>query len=121
MPEQLQPVLDFIKASFMMSNDLLIQGVIIAVLLGFIMSRMGQIIFYLIVALLLDLFVVPLARMIVANDMNFGGAVEYLNEIWANMSADGMQAMGVDIGHRAVFFLIAIIVVRLLSSVIRRS
>jgi hypothetical protein len=117
MPEQLQPVINFVIAAFDASNPmLLVQGVLIALVLGFIMSRMGQIFFYILAALVIDMLIVPVVKLIIANDMNFGGAVDYVKEVMGALMADPMQ-----IASRAVFFLIAIILVRLISSVIRRS
>lgn len=110
-------VLDAISIAFDTSNtSLLIQGVLIALVLGFIMSGLGQIIYYILVALVLDLIVVPLGRMIYENDMNFGGAVEYLKEIFAALTEDPAA-----IGYRALFFAITLLVVRLISSVVRKS
>lgn len=114
--EQLQPVLDFVKASFMTSNDLLIQGVLIALVLGFIMSRMGQILIYLVVALVLDLFIVPLVRAIYADGWDVSGAAGHAKDIMDGLIAEPMFA-----AQRVVFFLITLIVVRLIMSVIRRS
>lgn len=50
MPEQLQPVIDVVIASFQVDTDLLIQGAIIALLVGFMMSRFGQLIYYVAIA-----------------------------------------------------------------------
>lgn len=117
MPEQLQPVLAYITAAFQIDTSMLIQGALIALVLGFIMSGLGQIIYYVLVALVLDLIIVPLGKTIYANEMNFGGAVEYLKEIFAVIMEDPMGILG----PRAVFFVVTLLVVRLISSVVRRS
>lgn len=110
-------VLEAISIAFDTSNtSLLIQGILIALVLGFIMSGLGQIIYYILVALVLDLIVVPLGMKIYENDMNFGGTVEYLKEIFAVLTEDPAA-----IGYRALFFAITLLVVRLISSVIRKS
>jgi hypothetical protein len=116
MPELQQTVIDALTIAFDTSDmTLLIQGGLIALILGFMMSGMGQIIYYVLVALVLDLIVVPLGRVIYENDMNFGGAVEYLKEITAGLM-DSTDA----ILYRALFFAVTLLVVRLVASVIRR-
>ena len=116
MPEQLQPVIDVVIASFQVDTSLLIQGAIIALLVGFMMSRFGQLIYYVAIALLLDLLVVPLGMEIYANEMNFAGALDYTMGI---ISAHGENLFF--IVNRAIFFTAAIIVVSLLKSIFRRS
>ena len=117
MPEQLQPVLDMVIASFQIDTMLLVQGVIIALVLGFIMSGLGQIIYYILAALVLDLIVVPLGMMIYQNEMNFGGAGEYAGTIMDGIMADPVAILSA----RAIFFAITLLAVRLVSSVLRRS
>lgn len=116
MPEQLQPVIDVVIDSFQVDTSLLIQGAIIAILVGFMMSRFGQLIYYVLVALVLDLLIVPLGMEIYANEMNFGGALDYTMGI---ISAHGENLFF--IVNRAIFFVAAIIVVSLLKSIFKRS
>lgn len=116
MPEQLQPVIDVVIDSFQVDTSLLIQGAIIALLVGFMMSRFGQLIYYVAVALVLDLLVVPLGMEIYANEMNFAGALDYTMGI---ISAHGENLFY--IVNRAIFFVAAIIVVSLLKSIVKRS
>lgn len=115
MPEQLQPVINALKIAFDTSQtDLLIQGVVIALILGFMMARFGQLIYYVLAALVLDLIVVPLARVIYENEMNFGGALDYVTEILGGLT--DWQA----IAYRALFFAITIGVISLVKGLVRR-
>lgn len=116
MPEQLQPVIDVVIASFQVDTSLLIQGAIIALLVGFMMSRFGQLIYYVLIALALDLLIVPLGMEIYANEMNFAGALDYTIGI---ITAHGENMF--IIVNRAIFFVAALIVVSLLKSIFRRS
>lgn len=116
MPEQLQPVIDVVIESFQVDTNLLIQGAIIALLVGFMMSRFGQLIYYVAIALLLDLLVVPLGMEIYANEMNFAGALDYTIGI---VTAHGENM--IIFVNRAIFFVAALIVVSLLKSIFRRS
>lgn len=116
MPEQLQPVIDVVIASFQVDTDLLIQGAIIALLVGFMMSRFGQLIYYVAIALVLDMLVVPLGMEIYANEMNFAGALVYTKDI---VSAHAENLFF--IVNRAIFFVAAIIVVSILKSIFKRS
>ena len=116
MPEQLQPVIDVVIASFQVDTNLLIQGAFIALLVGFMMSRFGQLSYYVAIALLLDLLVVPLGMEIYANEMNFAGALDDTVNIFV---AHGENLLF--IVNRAIFFTAAIIVVSLLKSVFSLS
>ena len=102
--------------SFQVDTSLLIQGAIIALLVGFMMSRFGQLIYYVAVALILDLLIVPLGMEIYANEMNFAGALDYTMGI---IAAHGENLFL--IVNRAIFFVAAIIVVSLLKSIFKRS
>ena len=117
MPELQQTVIDALTIAFDTTDTtLLIQGGLIALILGFMMSGMGQIIYYVLVALVLDLIVVPLGRVIYENDMNFGGAAEYAGTIFDAIMVDPQTI----VGYRALFFAVTLLVVRLVASVIRR-
>lgn len=115
--ENLQPVLDVVIASFQIDTMLLIQGIVIALVLGFMMSGLGQIIYYILAALVLDLIVVPLGMAIYANEMNFGGAGEYFGTISEAIMADPVAILSA----RAIFFALTLLAVRLVSSMIRSS
>lgn len=118
MPEQLQPIIDVVIASFQVETDLLIQGAIIALLVGFMMSRFGQLIYYVAIALVLDLLVTPLGISIYSDGMNFAGALDTAIGILKELgSKDGM----VFVLNRGIFFVAALIIVTLLKSIFRRS
>lgn len=118
MPEQLQPVIEFVIASFTVDTNLLIQGAIIALLVGFMMSRFGQLIYFMLVALFLDLLIVPLGLSIYEDGMNFGGALETGINILKDLGSEDGMNMGL---HRIVFFVVALIVVSILKSIFKRS
>jgi len=116
MPEQLQPVLDFIQASFMVSNAMLIQGVIIAVVLGFIMPKgIHHFIIFPILALVIDKILVPAGKGLMASGWDFAQAGDLLM-MSANDAIAGDPVT--NLGQRAVFFLIALIVVRVIRKLI---
>lgn len=107
-------IMDIVRESFNTGNTA--QGVVIALLASFMMSRYGQLIYYTIIALVFDLFVVPIAIKIYQADMNFGGALEYGMEQFTVVSEDLQYAV-----VRAVFFVVAISIFSVLKSVLRRG
>lgn len=118
MPEQLQPIFDVVIASFQVETNLLIQGAIIALLVGFMMSRFGQLIYYVVIALVLDLLVAPLGISIYSDGMNFAGALDTTVGLLKELgSKDGMLF----VLNRGIFFVAALIIVTLLKSIFRRS
>lgn len=116
MPEQLQPVIDIILISFNVETMMLIQGVLIAVLLGFIMSSLSRIIFYVPVALVIDMVLVPLGKALHAGGWAFDNIAEQAKEVVAGPMEEPMMIL-----HRAIFFTIALVVVRVLASIVKRS
>ena len=111
---ELNGIMDVVRES--MSTGDMVQGAVIALLVGFMMSRFGQLIYFTIIALLLDLIIVPLGMAIYQNEMNFGGAVEYFTEIISS-HMDNLQYIAI----RTVFFVVALIIVSILKSIFRRS
>ncbi len=107
-------IMDTVRASFDTGNIAI--GLVIALLASFMMSRYGQLIYYTVIALIFDLFVVPVGIKIYDDEMNFGGALDFAMEEVTTLSENLQYVM-----IRAVFFIVAITVFSVLKSVLRRG
>ncbi|TNE57757.1 MAG: hypothetical protein EP340_07625 [Alphaproteobacteria bacterium] len=92
-----------------------LQSGIIAVLCGIMIGRYGQVLYYTVIALALDLLIVPIGLHVWENDKDIGVAMEKGKEIISDLMGDLDRVVVM-----AVFFLIATSVVFAVKSVIRR-
>lgn len=91
------------------------QALVIAAICGLMVSRFGQVLYYSVIALLLDLLIVPVAYGIYENEWEMSGAVDNAMELINGYIADPKFVV-VMLG----FFLIATSVVFALKSIVRR-
>ena len=89
--------------------------IVIAILCGLMMSRFGQVLYFVVVALILDLVVFPLGMGVYENDWDVSGLMQSATDLVGGYM-DNLKYVAV----MAVFFLIANSIIFALKSVIRR-
>ncbi|TNE40913.1 MAG: hypothetical protein EP347_02955 [Alphaproteobacteria bacterium] len=104
---------DIVREAMDTGNTL--QSGIIAVLCGLMIGRYGQVLYFTVIALLLDLLIVPIGFSVYESDMDFSGVVDTGTDL-VNSYIDNPKYVVV----MAVFFLIATSIVFAIKSVIRR-
>ena len=110
----MEPIMEIIKESFDVGNTA--YGLGIAFYVALMMSRYGQILYFTIIALVLDLLVVPLAIEIYNNDMDFSDLLGQATTLLTDLSGNLQYIL-----IRAVFFLVMISVFGAVKSIFRRG
>lgn len=91
------------------------QAIVIAILCGLMIGRYGQVLYFTVIALLLDLLIVPIGFNVYESDMDFSGVVDTGTEL-VNSYIENPKYVVV----MAVFFLLTTSVVFAVKSIIRR-
>jgi Na+/H+-dicarboxylate symporter len=92
------------------------QSIVIALLVGLMMARMGQLLYFTVIALLLDLVIVPIGFSIYESEMDFSGAMDTGMELFGELAGNLSYVVVM-----AVFFLIALTIVSGVKSIFRRG